>query len=102
MRNEVALRKPTFSEGYSVELADGQFWTLPKSRFRFVPVVVDGKVEIASRVLFGPNFDGSLRGIPTVDEEPDLVERLRAKFELTVRLLMANYELSNVEVADLV
>ena len=35
--DEKSLRKPGFSEGHQVILADGQEWTLPKPRIRFKP-----------------------------------------------------------------
>jgi len=92
MFDEVALRKPSFSEGYKVTLADGQEWTLPKPKIRFKPKIVDGKVEVAGGPSFGPEYDQQLDVLfGAVDVEP--IERLRVKFEMAVRLLSANYDL---------
>ena len=76
MLDEKALRKPGFSEGYRVTLADGQEWTLPKPKIRFKPKVVDGKVEVGGGPSFGPEFDQQLDILfGVVDVEP--IERLR-------------------------
>ena len=58
--DEKALRKPSFSAGYKVALADGQEWTLPRPRIRFKPIIVDGKVEVTGAPSFGPEFDEAL------------------------------------------
>ena len=90
--DEKSLRKPGFSEGLKVILADGQEWTLPKPRIRFKPRIVDGKVEIGGGPSFGPEFDDKLDILFGV-AEADPAERLRVKFEVAVRLLAANYDL---------
>jgi hypothetical protein len=101
MRDERALRRPTFSEGYKVTLADGQEWTLPKPKMRFKPQIVDGKVEVAGGPSFGPEFDEQLDVLfGVVDVEP--IERLRVKFEVAVRLLSANYDLKPEDFGELI
>ena len=99
--DELALRKPGFSPGYQVTLADGQDWTFPKPRIRFRPKIgTDGRVEVGGGPSFGPEFDGSLDVLFGVTEaEP--FERLRVKFEVAVRLLSANYDLTPDQVGDL-
>ena len=100
MLDERALRKPEFSEGHRVVLADGQEWTFPKPRIRFKPRICDGKVEIGGGPSFGPEFDDQLDilfGI--VEAEP--IERLRVKFEMAIRLLQANYELTDSDLGEL-
>jgi hypothetical protein len=84
--DERSLRKPGFSEGSKVTLADGQEWVLPKPRIRFKPRIVDGKVEIGGGSSFGPEFDDKLDILLGV-AEADPAERLRVKFEVAVRLL---------------
>ncbi len=99
--DEKALRKPEFSEGISLTLADGQEWVLPKPRLRFKPRIVNGKVEIGGGSSFGPEFDDKfdvLFGI--VDADP--AERLRVKFEVAVRLLATNYHLQPDDFARLI
>jgi hypothetical protein len=101
MLNEAERRKPEFSEGYPVTMADGQRWILPKPRHRFRPKIVAGRVEIAGGATFGPESDGDLEILyGVVDVEPG--EFLRIKFAMAVRLLLANYTLSDDEVAELV
>ena len=99
--NEKALRKPSFSDGYKVTLADGQEWTLPKPRIRLKPRIVEGKVEVTGSPTFGPEFDEALDvlyGVKVV--EP--IEHLRVKFEMAVQLLSANYNLANEDLFDLI
>ncbi len=59
MLDEKALRKPGFSEGYRVTLADSQEWTLPKPKIRFKPKVVDGKVEVGGARRSAPSSTSS-------------------------------------------
>jgi len=99
--DEKALRKPAFSEGHKVTLADGQEWTFPKPRVRLKPKIVDGKVEVGGGPSFGREYDDSLDVLfGAVDAEP--VERLRIKFEMAVRLLRANYELADADLGELI
>jgi hypothetical protein len=99
--DEKALRKPTFSEGYKVTLADGQEWTFPKPRIRFRPRIgPDGRVEVGGGPSFGPEYDQQMDVLfGVVEAEP--IERLRVKFEIAVRLLRANYELSDLDLGEL-
>jgi len=101
MLDERALRKPGFSEGYPVRLADGQDWVFPKPRIRFRPKIgPDGRVEVG-RTAFGPEFDASFDVLFGVTEaEPG--EQMRVQFEMAVRLLSANYELTAEQLADLI
>ena len=99
--DEKSLRKPGFSGGIKVTLADGQEWTLPKPRIRFMPRIVDGKVEIGGGPSFGPEFDDKLDILFGV-AEADPSERLRIKFEVAVRLLAANYDLKPENFAELI
>jgi hypothetical protein len=100
--DEKALRKPGFSEGYAVRLADGQEWTFPKPRIRFRPKIgPDGAVEVGGGPSFGPEFDQKLEVLYGVTEaEP--IEQLRVKFEMAVRLLSANYELTAEQLGELI
>lgn len=101
MLDERALRRETFSEGHKVALADGQEWTFPKPKMRFRPKVVDGKVDVDGGPSFGPEYDASLDVLfGVVDVEP--IERLRVKFEMAVRLLGANYDLTPEDFASLI
>jgi hypothetical protein len=99
--DEKSLRRPTFSEGYAVTMADGQEWILPKPRICFKPRIIDGKVEIGGGPSFGPEFDDKLDILFGVTEA-DPSERLRTKFEVAVRLLAANYDLRPEDFAELI
>jgi hypothetical protein len=99
--DEKSLRKPAFSAGVKITLADGQEWTLPKPRIRFKPRIVDGKVEIGGGPSFGPEFDDKLDILFGVTEA-DPSELLRIKFELAVRLLAVNYDLKPENFGELI
>lgn len=101
MLDEKALRKPGFSDGHKVVLADGQEWTFPRPRIRLKPRIVDGKVEISGGPSFGPEFDEQLDILFGVSDA-DPAERLRVKFEVAVRLLAANYDLRPEQFAELI
>jgi len=101
MLDEKSLRKPGFTEGHKLKLADGQEWTFPRPRIRLKPKIVDGKVEIGGGPSFGPEYDEQL-DILFGAVEVDPVERLRVKFDMAVRLLAANYNLKPEDYAELI
>jgi hypothetical protein len=102
MLDERSLRKPSFSAGYPVVLADGQAWTFPKPRIRFRPRIgSDGRVEVGGGAGFGPEFDASIDVLYGV-VETDGIEQLRVTLEMAVRLLRSNYDLTNDDVATLI
>lgn len=92
MLDEKALRKPGFTVGRAVVLADGQTWTLPKPRLCFTPGVSATGVEVWGGATFGPETDALLDVLFGVEPAPPL-ERLRVKFAVAARLLAANYDL---------
>jgi hypothetical protein len=99
--DEVALRKPGFHEGVRVALADGQEWALPEFRYRFFPGRDDdGKIVAKGRVTYGPERD---RDIDLVlgALEVDPGDRLDAKLRVAAELLLANYDLTDDMLADL-
>ncbi len=101
MLDEKALRKPGFTEGHKIALADGQEWTFPRPRIRLKPKIVDGRVEVGGGPSFGPEYDDQLDAhFGAVEGDP--VERVRVKFEMAVRLLSANYELEPENFAELI
>ncbi len=100
MLDEKALRKPEFSLGTRVRLADGQEWTLPRPRLRFNPRVTPAGVTVESKLGFGPEADHLLDILWGV-VPADPVERLRARFEIVVQLLAANYDLKPDDFASL-
>jgi len=101
MLDEKSLRKPGFSDGYKVTLADGQDWTFPKPRIRIGPRVgPDGAVTV-KRTAFGPEYDESLDILFGVVEPENPGEYTRVKFEMAVRLLSANYDLTPAQLGEL-
>ncbi len=100
MLDENALRKPGFTAGRQVLMADGQYWTLPKPKLRFAPRVSAAGVEVWGGASFGPESDALLDVLYGVEPAPSL-ERLRVKFEVAVRLLSANYDLKPQDFAQL-
>lgn len=101
MLNELELRKPGFQDGHKVKLTDNQEWTFPKAKFRFLPKVLpDGTVEVGGGPSFGPAEDKLLEILFGVIEA-DGFERLRAKFQMAVRLLLHNYDLQPVDFEQL-
>jgi hypothetical protein len=99
--NEKDRRRPTFSDGSAVQLADGQLWTFPRPKVQFRPRIVDGHAEVMGGSRFGAEFDSDLDILlGVVDAEP--VDRLRAKFQMAVRLLLSNYALSDEEISNLI
>lgn len=100
MLNETDLRKPTFTQGRSIELADGQSWTFPQVQTKFWPAFANGKVVVGGGPTFGPEFDAGRDVL--LDENADAMERFRVKFEMAVRLLQKNYELTDDQAAALI
>jgi len=103
MLDEKGLRKPGFSDGYPVTLADGQVWVFPGPRLRLHPRIgADGRVEIAGGRTFGPEMDSKLDVLFSAsDDGSGGWDRLGVQFEVVVRLLLANYDLAPVDVETL-
>lgn len=102
MLDEKALRKPGFSEGYQVTLADGQAWTMPKPRFRFrASVGPEGRTEVGGRPTFGPEYEQSIEALYGIgDVEP--IESIRVRMDMAARLLRSNYDLTDDDLGDLI
>lgn len=94
MLDEQALRKPGFTEGRAIKLADGQEWMFPKPRFRFYPVVgQDGTVTVEGGSTYGSDHDKLIDALAGGEEVEDF-ERLRLQFSGAVSLLSRNYSLA--------
>ncbi len=96
MFDEKALRRPEFQAGVPVVLGDGQTWELRKPRIRWFPTRVDGKTKTraAGSHEFGPESD-ELLGVYFGDVESTTWDFPTARFELVMRLLEANYALTD-------
>ena len=101
MLDEKGLRKPTFSEGTRVRLADGQEWTFPRPRLRIYPRRdPEGKFYAAGGPSYGPDFedryDEFMESVATRDDTPECLYRIEClHLELAAILLLANYELDD-------
>lgn len=92
--DEKALRKlDGFQEGYAVELADGQKWTLPPVRMRVYPRDMDdGSVEAVCRPWYADQMEKEIDVLFGVTEA-DFTEIWTARLTITSRLLRSNYDL---------
>lgn len=100
MLSERERRRPGFSGGAEVVLADGQAWTLAKPRVRFAPA--DDGFAV---VLIGPGGDAYQALVDAYESaaesgEPGRV--LGAELRLARALLLANYDLTPAEVGMLI
>jgi hypothetical protein len=98
---EAERRKEGFTEGNKVTLADGHEWTFPKPKLRFFPCRgADGKMGLGA----AGTFDQEYRELFTAFTEADKDEPFEfwsIKIQIACHLLLANYDLSDVELADL-
>jgi hypothetical protein len=98
--NELERRKPDWVEGDWAVLADFQKWAFPRPKLRFRPMRVDGKIQVGGGRVFGPEYDESL-SIILGTKEAESFEILTVKFDMAVRLLQSNYNLTDDETFDL-
>lgn len=75
MTDERSRRRTTFQDGTPVQLADGQYWSLPS--------LAENETD--------PVVEELRRGIAAPSEEP---ERLRDELAMTILLLSRNYHLT--------
>jgi len=99
MFDETALRLPGFTEGASVVLADGQAWTLPRPVIRLVPAAN----AIGWRVIL-PVGDGEAYRLlyDAYDAAETGSERVGNVAQMARLLILANYGLTDDQVADLI
>lgn len=96
--DEVALRKPEFTEGIRVTLGDGQEWAIPEYTYDFFPDYDEnGRIFANGRTSYGPDLDADLNvWLGSVEVEP--IERVNAMMRVAGGLLLKNYDL---QLADL-
>jgi hypothetical protein len=101
MLNEKELRKSTFTEGNKVELADGQEWTFPRPRLRFFPHRgVDGKIGLGAQGTFDDEYRALFVEFADMDRD-NVYEVWSLRIRIACHLLLANYDLTDVQLADL-
>lgn len=106
MRPEFECRKPGFTEGCKVRMADGQEWTFPKPYLALVPHrTAEGVLALRASPPFGSEFqDGLQRYIDlqtSESSEDDILQRLTLRLVLAVELLQRNYDLTDEQVQEL-
>jgi hypothetical protein len=102
MFDEKALRKPTFAPGVEVKLGDGQEWTMRRPRIRWYPTRSNGatKTRATGSHELGPESD-ELLGVFFGDVESTTWDFPTARFELAIRLLEPNYDLTDEHYREL-
>jgi hypothetical protein len=100
--DEKALRKPDWRPGVAVKLGDGQTWEMRKPLMRWVPIEQpDGAAKTRGRSHeLGPELD-EVVGVFFGDLESERFNFSDARFELAIRLLRANYNLTWENVGEL-
>lgn len=105
MKPEPECRRPEFSEGCKVKLADGQEWTFPKPILSLAPYrKEDGSLGLQRRAPFGAEFAAMFdRYIDKMagETEDDLLAFLTLRVVLAVELLSRNYDLTDDEIQEL-
>jgi hypothetical protein len=99
--DEQTLRRADWRDGAKVTLSDGQAWTLPRPRVRWVP-----RVGKTGRIDYGASAGGDKNDDEALDvllgiKEVDNHEWVRLRFELAYRRLTANYDLSPEQACEL-
>jgi hypothetical protein len=91
--DEVALRRPCFTSGVPIRLADGQHWQFPKPTIDLFPVVrADGEVAVGAAATFDVGYDERIEAFFRA-RVLGPAEQLQALFALAVDLLSRNYDL---------
>ncbi len=93
MLDEKALRKPGFTEGTRVTLADGQEWSIPEYVYEFFPDYDEsGRIVASGRASFGAETDADLDvWLGSAEVEP--IDRIGAMMRVASNLLLKNYDL---------
>lgn len=100
--DEQALRRPTFREGTSFKMGDGQEWHLPYPRVVLVPTIKETG-GVGSKVILEDNTYWDVLEQIDLALKTNNAEALCAGIAVvTIRLLVQNYELELVQAAALV
>lgn len=102
MLDEQALRRPGFTEGYKVALADGQEWTFPKARVVIAPrIAPDGSISVGGVHPYGDDYQRELETLlagPTGSPEDGYL-LTEAAIRMAAKLLLRNYALTSDQLA---
>lgn len=96
--DEQALRRPEFAGGVAVTLADGQEWSLPRPRVRFVPDESDLGFGVRLAMDDGGAYQSLVTAVYAAENDPAYI---RAELALARHLLLANYDLAPDQIASL-
>jgi hypothetical protein len=100
--NEVSLRRPGFVPGTPIRLADGQVWQFRRPRVRFVPAHHESGLAVFLTGL-RDGFSGLLdrrEEMLKPESESTLAELAEVELELGGRMLLANYDLTTEQLAE--
>lgn len=104
--DESSRRRPGFRGDVAVELSDSQTWHLPIPRIRFRPARDDaGKITAKQSYSFGPEYLAKVEAYYEAKEDETEAggERiLLATLDLASAVLLANYDLTDDEVGELI
>jgi hypothetical protein len=101
MLDETALRTSGFTEGCRVQLADGQEWSFPRPKFRFFPCRdANGKIAMGGRSTFDDEYRTMISEFQQADRD-DVHRMWSLKMQIACHLLLANYNLSDADLAEL-
>jgi len=99
--DEASLRREPFSEGYAVELADGQRWVLPAVKMRFFPVKDDdGTFVLGAKPWFADQFEEELDMLFEV-QHATFGQVWQARLRIASHLLQCNYNVTDRDVGHL-
>ena len=98
--DEKALRRPGFTEGHRVMLADGQEWTFPRPMVRFFPAKAAEKVVMGAEYGHDAEYE-TLRDELIEVDATDVYNATRLQVQIAGLLLLANYDLDNKQLRAL-
>lgn len=99
--DEAALRRDPFSEGYAVELADGQKYVFPAVRMRVAPFEKDdGGIEVRYRPVYACDLEREIDVMFGVVDCTEM-EYFEARMRTAAALLRSNYDLPRGAVTEL-
>lgn len=97
--DEQSRRRPGWRDGAKIELADGQEWTFPRPRVRYVPSDHERGFEVRSG--FGPEYDATIVAYDEAVERGDWPGMVGGQMKIAAFLLRLNYDLTTAELQRL-
>lgn len=104
MLDEAALRKPEFMDGVKIKLGDGQEWMFRRPRIRLAPKRgEDGSLTAGLKVAPGQAevLEKCFEAMWNLSNET-VVDTWSLRFGAASALLLANYSLTDDDIAELI